>query len=74
MQGNLSSGKSYSFTLEIEDVSKLSLIQDNKWTDFNKKGNRFTITSIKLNPGSVQIALKNKKSNRYTTVLEYNVL
>lgn len=74
IQGNLSSSKSYNFILEIENTSKLSLIQNNKWTDFNKEGNRFTITNIRLNPGSVQIALKNKKSNRYTTVLEYNVL
>jgi len=74
MEGNLNNGNVYNFSLEIDGISKLSLIQNGKWTDFLKNGNRFTINNLELEFGTIQIAAKNTKSNQFTTILEYNVL
>ncbi|MBI90205.1 MAG: hypothetical protein CMG60_08975 [Candidatus Marinimicrobia bacterium] len=74
MEGNLLRDNVYNFSLEIQGISKLSLIQNGKWTDFMKNGDRFIINNLKLDSGAVQIAAKNKKSNKYTTILEYTVL
>ena len=74
MEGNLFSGNVYNFSLEVNGISELSLIQNGKWTSFMKNGNSFIIKDLKLNSGAIQIAAKNKNSNKYTTILEYNVL
>ena len=74
MEGNLFSGNVYNFLLEVNGISELSLIQNGKWTNFMKNGNSFIIKDLKLNSGAIQIAAKNKNSNKYTTILEYNVL
>jgi len=74
MEGNLDSGNSYNFSLEIGGISKLSLIQNGRWTDFMKNGESFFINNLKLESGVIQIAAKNKNSNQFTTILEYNAL
>ena len=70
---NLSTGKTYNFQIESNNIKEVIAINNDKHTSFNKSGDTFKLKYI-AKKGELKISAKFYNSNyNFLTILKYNV-
>jgi len=75
LKGTLKLNQNYVFLLEMDNVSEMSIIHNNKWTRFEKNNlNQFILDKVFESAGKVKITAKIGNGDSFSSILVYEIM